>query len=120
MITEIINEQEAFKAVWARVTGRAPARNTLTQRAEDPLTELSALAAENAAFYRAAAQRAGQGRCGALLAKLADDSRRLLRRLRALRFLETGDVTHGAAARAKASASRRIGSSSTYLMQRRS
>lgn len=85
--------------MWARVTGRAPARNTLTQRAEDPLTELIALAAENAAFYRAAARRAGQGRCGALLSRLAADSRRLLRRLRALRFMESGDAPHETAAR---------------------
>ena len=101
---EIINEQKDFKAVWARVTGQAPAQSAQAQRGKDPLPELIALVRENAAFYRAAARRAGQGRCGALLAKLADDSRRLLRRLRALHFMETGDGTQGAAARAQASA----------------
>lgn len=85
--------------MWARVTGQAPAQSAQAQRGKDLLPELIALAAENAAFYRAAAQRAGQGRCGALLSRLAADSRRLLRRLRALRFMESGDAPHETAAR---------------------
>lgn len=85
--------------MWARVTGQSPAQSAQAQPAKGPLQELIALTAENAAFYRAAAQWARQGRCGALLSRLAADSRRLLRRLRALRFMESGDAPHETAAR---------------------
>ena len=85
------DEKQAFEAVWARVTGRTETAALPPVPRRDGLAALIADAEADEAFCRAAAARAGRSRAGALFAALAAEDRRLLRALRARRYLHQGD-----------------------------